>query len=183
MNLGVNEMCNVAHAFELAGLGKAPFRVTGVTENVFVAHPGAPARAGGCCDFCGTGIRYEFWIKSSDGKAFKVGCDCVKKTGDKGLVKVVSEWEAAQRKAKKEKKRDEANATRLNLHTWWNENRLSDKVAHLKNEPHPNIAGRSLWDYVDFAASNGPFDFYFGRLAQATIAAEVLADQLCRSSS
>ncbi len=57
------------HPFEKAGLGKAPFRCELVSE-----------RRGSSCDFCGTGIRNEFWIKSADGKSFKVGCDCVRKT-------------------------------------------------------------------------------------------------------
>jgi len=72
----------MTHPFEKAGLGKAPFSCTHVTENVF-ALPDGTSKAGGCCDYCGTGIRWEFWIKGSvaGAKQFKVGCDCVAKTG------------------------------------------------------------------------------------------------------
>lgn len=84
------------HRFELAKLGKAPFHFTGtVTEKVFVACPGATPKAGSSCDYCGTSIRYEFWVRSSDAKEFKVGCDCIHKTGDRGLIQQIS---AAERK-------------------------------------------------------------------------------------
>ncbi len=75
------------HVFERAGLGKAPFRVTGFTVKTFKASPDSPTQPGTSCDFCGTGIMNVCLIKSSDGKAFKVGCDCVAKTGDAGLLK------------------------------------------------------------------------------------------------
>jgi hypothetical protein len=72
----------MTHPFEKAGLGKAPFSCTGVSENVWDNGDGT-TKAGGVCDYCGTGIRWEFWIKGSiaGAKQFKVGCDCVAKTG------------------------------------------------------------------------------------------------------
>ena len=72
----------MTHPFEKAGLGTAPFSCTHVSENVF-ALPDGTSKAGGCCDYCGTGIRWEFWIKGSiaGARQFKVGCDCVAKTG------------------------------------------------------------------------------------------------------
>jgi hypothetical protein len=66
------------HPFEKSGLGTAPFRCVGVQENVYVV--GGHAQAGGSCDYCGTGIRWEFLIRSADNRTFKVGCDCVEKT-------------------------------------------------------------------------------------------------------
>lgn len=80
---GIDQMTDLiipVHPFEKAGLGKAPFRYDGHSEITFQAHPGAPVQAGGSCDYCGTGIRDAFWIKSADGRRFKVGCDCVEKT-------------------------------------------------------------------------------------------------------
>ena len=74
------------HVFERAGLGAAPYRFTGVGKNVFQACPGAPAQAGGSCDYCGTGIMFEFHLTSADGHQSKVGCDCINKSGDKGLI-------------------------------------------------------------------------------------------------
>lgn len=67
------------HPFEKAGLGIAPFRCTGVGESVFVL-PDGSSKAGGSCHYCGTGIRWEFYIQGDDGREFKVGCDCVEKT-------------------------------------------------------------------------------------------------------
>lgn len=66
------------HPFEKAGLGKAPFRCVGCRENWFVM-PGFGQKPGGTCDYCGTGILYEYVIKSSDGAEFVVGSDCVMK--------------------------------------------------------------------------------------------------------
>ena len=74
------------HAFELAGLGLAPFRFVGMRENA-MALPDGSTKAAGSCDYCGTGIRYEFSILSADGKRSVVGCDCINKVGDAGLMR------------------------------------------------------------------------------------------------
>lgn len=85
------------HKFERSGLGKAPFRCVGMTEKVYRAAPDAPAQPGGSCDYCGTGIRYCFGIRSSDGRSFIVGSECVNKTGDAGLVVAVKREMKAHR--------------------------------------------------------------------------------------
>jgi hypothetical protein len=82
---------NWVHPFEKAGLGKAPFTFTGLQRVTFQAAPGAPVQVGGSCDYCATGIVLHFFIRSSDGKSFKVGCDCVAKTGDRGLIKATKQ--------------------------------------------------------------------------------------------
>jgi hypothetical protein len=90
------------HAFEKAGLGLYPFHCDGFTKNVYTSHPGAPEQPGGSCDYCGTGIMLEFHIVSKDGRRFKVGSDCVCKTGDVGLRKEMTslpEVRAARRAA------------------------------------------------------------------------------------
>lgn len=75
------------HLFERAGLGKAPFRVVGFAELKFKAFADAPTQCGGSCDYCGTGIIDAFYIQGSDGRKFKVGSNCVEKTGDAGLIR------------------------------------------------------------------------------------------------
>jgi hypothetical protein len=75
------------HVFERRGLGKAPFAVVGSYTSVFQATPDAPKQPGTCCDYCGTGIMYVVSIRSRDNRTFKVGSDCVAKTGDAGLIK------------------------------------------------------------------------------------------------
>lgn len=69
------------HPFERAGLGKAPFRLAYL------------AIGGSCCDYCGTGIVRQFWVQGADGSTFKVGCECVRKTGeaDDALVRDVDD--------------------------------------------------------------------------------------------
>src|SRR6185369_3607718 len=103
------------HPFEKAGLGLAPFRCVGVYKNAYQACPGAPIQAGGSCDFCGTGIMYEYKILSSDGKGFKVGCDCVAKTGGEsqvvGMRNERLKIEREARKAKREARYAERRAT------------------------------------------------------------------------
>ncbi len=68
------------HPFERAGLGQAPFHCISVRQNRFEI-PGAGWKPGGCCNFCSTGILYEYVIKSADDRTFVVGSDCVRRTG------------------------------------------------------------------------------------------------------
>jgi hypothetical protein len=97
-------MPDLIHPFERAGLGKAPFRFIGSERKTFQAHPGAPIQVGGSCDYCGTGIIEHCYIRSADGKTFKVGCDCVMKTHHKGTPLYTAAEKAlkAARKATKE---------------------------------------------------------------------------------
>ncbi len=68
------------HKFEVAGLGDAPYTYLGCSRKVFQACQGAPEQAGGSCDYCGTGIMFQFHLRSADGREFKVGSDCILKT-------------------------------------------------------------------------------------------------------
>lgn len=63
------------HDFEVRGLGLAPYTLVGF-ENFLTG-----------CDRCGKGIRQVFICQSFDGKRFNVGCDCINKAGDAGLIK------------------------------------------------------------------------------------------------
>ena len=74
------------HPFEARGLGIAPFRFVGCYESrgpIILADGitqiGSPGQPMGTCDYCLTGIADCYRIKSSDGKEFVVGCDCVAK--------------------------------------------------------------------------------------------------------
>lgn len=89
------------HIFERAGLGLAPFRVVGFEHKTFQACPGAPIQCGGSCDYCSNAISHFCWIASADGNRFKVGCDCVKKTGDRGLRAKVDAFERQADRAKR----------------------------------------------------------------------------------
>lgn len=88
------------HVFEKAGLGKAPFRFVGYEHRTFTACQGAPVQVGGSCDYCGQGLSNFYFVMSADGKRFHVGPDCIGKTGDEGLKKVVKEQERKARRIK-----------------------------------------------------------------------------------
>ena len=109
------------HVFERYGLGVAPFRFVGMSRCVYQAIPGdpnCPIQPGTSCDFCGLGISNVCAIEDANGKRFKVGCDCVRKTGDAGLQRKLTDAERAHnrdlrkaRKARKEAARAERNLT------------------------------------------------------------------------
>jgi hypothetical protein len=97
-------MTAIEHKFEKAGLGKPPFRYLGHGRVVYQAVPGDPScpiQPGGSCDYCGTGIYDHYYIRSADGKEFKVGCECVRHTGDKGLIEKVDH---ARRKVQRDRR-------------------------------------------------------------------------------
>ena len=98
------------HAFEKAGLGLAPFRFVGMEVKVGpivtgMMSVGAPGQPMGCCQYCSTGIKYCYWVKSADGKTFYVGSECIRKSGDSGLTALVSKEEAKIRKTTNEARR------------------------------------------------------------------------------
>ncbi len=147
------------HRFERAGLGLAPFHFTGsVREKTYQAAPGAPVQNGSTCDYCSTSIRYEFWVKSSDGKTFKVGCDCIHKSDDAGLIKQISAAERQMRdmknKAAKARKME-----RLAVRTEAAMKTLPSVRGKLAGEPHPNSylasEGKTLLSYVEWCLANG----------------------------
>jgi hypothetical protein len=110
--------CNRAigriHVFEKAHLGVAPFRFVGMEKKVYQACPGAPIQPGGMCDYCGQGIMFLCTIRDRDGKTFIVGSDCVLRTGDGNLKKVLGE---EQRKLNREKANVRDQAVRDALHS------------------------------------------------------------------
>ena len=141
------------HVFERADLGRAPFRCIGVVERTgpyrytdpktgITTEVGSPGQAMGCCKFCGQGIRDCFVIKSSDGKTFDVGCECVRKTGDAGLIKVAN---AAVAKKRREQTAQRGATGRTYLAGLLNEGKL-DGIPH----PFPNdrLPNRTMADYV-----------------------------------
>jgi len=114
-------MTDKLHVFEKAGLGKAPFRLVGMTVEVgpykwfdpkypgVMMECGAPGQPMGTCRYCGQGIKDCYWIKSADEKRFMVGCICVNKTGDTGLTSPVND----KARALKLERRHEAEEKRI----------------------------------------------------------------------
>ena len=141
------------HAFEKAGLGKAPFRIIGYERKTYQSHPGAPVQVGGSCDYCSTGIIDTFWVKSVDGKEFKVGSSCINKCGDSGLKSSIKKYAS---KIRKEKEQDKINAGLLLLED-------SEMIKKLESIPHSkewlSAQGKTKYDeikwYFDNAGNRG----------------------------
>ena len=137
-------MNTAQHKFEAAGLGKAPFSFAGFYESKYQACPGAPIRAGSSCDYCGTAIMGCFKVRSADGREFKVGCDCIAKVGDRGLLKVVADHERKVRRAKADAKAKAVSAELVVV--------IEAVTPKLQAMPHPFPAyaaqGRTMLDSV-----------------------------------
>jgi hypothetical protein len=109
-----------------------------------------------------------------NGKKFKVGCECVKKTGDVGLIDVVKR-EIARRK--REAKNDARVARQTQLR---NLLALDSVKAAFQDRPHPNTyfasQGKTYFDYAVYMLSCGgdsSKDYLFAemdRLSLATVA-------------
>ena len=151
--LDTSKIGSTVHPFELAGLGKAPFQYVGFEHRTFQASPDAPVQCGGSCQYCGTGITNFFFIESSDGKKFHVGCDCVEKTGDKKLIKIVNGIVARNNaKLKAAKDKVKIDTARENI-------KLESIRTSLSSKPHPFTwraeQGDTLLNYVEYLLSNG----------------------------
>ncbi|QDU88384.1 hypothetical protein Pla175_17600 [Pirellulimonas nuda] len=161
----MNATTHQVHPFEAAGLGKAPFRYVGYSHEVgpqkvttyapngeeielIVGAPGQPMSS---CDYCGQGIAHVCHCVSSDGKEFKVGCDCVERVGQvKGDQRAQRAVEVAKynlRRQREAKRRDE-------FARW-----IEQNGEELNNHPHPNAysmsLGRTLRDYAVWMRKNG----------------------------
>jgi hypothetical protein len=149
------------HCFEAAGLGKAPFSYDGVIhqemaygERVLGSVGGCTmtTKAGGTCDYCGTYIVNMFRVRSSDGNTFKVGCDCIRKTGDEGLIRRVEK----DVKAANKKRRDERKMTKLIAAKEYCLATIPSHRGTLASLPHPSPTlaglGRTGLDYANWMA-------------------------------
>jgi len=154
----------IVHKFEIAKLGKAPFKVIGShvdvgpkvwVENGIRFECGAEGQPMGTCDYCGTGIKFCFTIKGVDGRKFVVGSSCVEKTNAKG-TRVYNDVERQMLKYKREirhaneaKKIEELKGL------------LADPIirAELGSYPHPykyrrDELGESLLNFGDWTVEN-----------------------------
>ena len=87
------------HTFTQSGLGDAPFKIV---------QPGIHSTDDGhvfWCEHCGTQIRNRNFVKSACGKISVVGIDCLKNTGDGGLIDGAKRLRKEQRSAAKEAQR------------------------------------------------------------------------------
>ena len=141
----------IVHPFELAGLGKAPFKFVGSytdigpkkwVENGVQCESGAPGQPMGSCDFCGTGIAYCFQVKSSDGTTSVVGSSCVEKTFCKG-TRVYTEVERVVRARKREQREKRELLKIEQAREWLTVPSIREALA---GYPHPSKYRESLGD-------------------------------------
>lgn len=85
----------LTHVWQEAGLGQAPFRCTGHMDTGSVTTT---------CDYCGAGLRYVFFVQDANGHSFKVGMDCIDRTGD---VRVTTAAKQAKAQADRERRQAE----------------------------------------------------------------------------
>ncbi len=145
------------HLFEAAGLGKAPFSFEGVPTSQDRAdienermRDGKTYTTNHCtsCDYCSQAIQNAYCVRSADGKRFKVGCDCIRKAGDSGLIRYVTKEERTKRQAKAKAKRVAAFKRSQELIELFKSGAFSDQLRAL---PHPKgREGCSALDYVDW---------------------------------
>lgn len=162
----------IAHPFEVAGLGVAPFRCVGVEHRVgpiksfdpkfpgVTIEVGSPGQPMGTCDYCGTGIADCYVIVSADNKRFIVGSDCVARTYREVDLSVPSSVRVAMAKVARDKREVRAQAKREALLAIL-QPLLVDARAILEanpaafvTEPHPMISGKTLRSYYEFLLQN-----------------------------
>jgi hypothetical protein len=133
--------------FQSAGLGTAPFKLSHVTAG----HDQ--------CQFCGTNIGHRFHLVGADGSAFFVGSDCVLKSGDAGLRRVV-EREVAKRIAEQRRLRDAEKLATLKEIIAKPE--IKERLVALPHPRCPTHKNMSFWTYAEwmmrFAGKTGKLD-------------------------
>ena len=113
------------HPFEIAGLGRAPFRFVGIvslpSRALAEQNPSAFANAMseiprgigvGTCAFCGQGIVNNAIVQDATGKRFVVGCDCIRKISTRKLVSAMQAAINAEKRAKAKAAREAAHEAR-----------------------------------------------------------------------
>jgi hypothetical protein len=145
------------HKFEAAGLGKAPFVFIGIETDddrqerarEFDRVPLMSDDSGNyctSCDYCSQAIHDAYRIRSSDGRTFKVGCECVRKTGDAGLIRVVKAEANKQKRDRRAGRERQLIAAGFAL--------LRQATPALAAMPHPSIKGRTMLEYVEWMRTN-----------------------------
>jgi len=120
-----------------------------MSEKIHNACPGAlftlpgDIKPGGTCDYCGTGIRYVYRVRSSDGIQFDCGGECVLKC-DKDAHR---QARAIRRDANRERKAAATRATRAELLV----RQAADRQARLAASPF----AQGLLGWLIFVADAG----------------------------
>lgn len=118
------------HKWEIAGLGQAPFKVVCIIElpsrglleqnpsaynnltSISIAQASKFNVSLGTCDVCSTALNIHFVIQDADNKHFVCGSECVKKSGDLGLINKSTALKNARLKEIKDEKEKVEQETR-----------------------------------------------------------------------
>ena len=128
-----------SHLFTQAGLGQSPFKLIDYTE-----------KSTGCA-YCGRAIKRVSVILSADGVKSNIGCECIKKAGDKGLIEAekvaVKKYKSKVKYAKQMEQYYDVMYAKWANHPWVDKSLEGDKEAFLAemqrvmmevvNEPQP----------------------------------------------
>lgn len=161
------------HPWSEAGLGVGPYRFKGYEKRTFQAIPGdpnCPIQPGGTCDFCPSPIALWFWFESSDGRRFKVGCECAKKgmgewcNASADEIRSAPLWVRRMHRDITQAERAQASADRAERHA----RKLArlpallsepDVAAAVSAFPHPNAyrasLANTLLDWMAWTARSG----------------------------
>lgn len=168
---GVINMTNdTIHAWEAAGLGKAPFECIGMfslpSPSLAAQNPSAynnqlrmmpKGFSMGTCAACGQALINNYMIEAASGERFSVGCDCVNKTGSAGLIKKVDQ---IKKKVAADKRR-EAKERRLAMQRAQAEAKLAAQRARngglTDHEVRQQKEERQRWKRIEVVATTlGP---------------------------
>jgi hypothetical protein len=159
----------MGHVFERAQLGSAPFRFLYMEEKL-IKHPDGTTQAAGSCQYCGTGIRYCYYIQSAEDKKFYVGSDCVAHLGDEKLVAVVM---SAERKRKNAIAAERRFQKRLAEEVIERMPEYKAALDALKSLPHPTVyfanQGLTMSDYFQYFERDGVPGYWKQREAIAMV--------------
>ena len=149
------------HEFEIAGLGKAPFKFLYVASlpspSLAEQNPQAYQNAMrdlpkgvalGCCAYCGHDLVHNFIVRSSDGKEFSVGSECIEKVGDKGLITAVRLHERQVRQEKRRAKEAAEHEARRVAWEAGREVREAEEAAALATLTQENTRIREINEYA-----------------------------------
>lgn len=150
---------STVHPWERAGLGKAPFAYLGVSESrgpiriqntdgteTIIGSEGQPM---GSCAYCLQGIAECHHVRSSDGKKFTVGCDCIRRVYGDDRAPLRAKAEAASRKLRNKaaKARRDAKATSVQgeLEALLADEATRAKLAALPGPKRGTLLERAEW--------------------------------------
>lgn len=143
------------HCFEAAGLGHAPYIFLRVVTR------------SSACEFCGTPIVFQFWLRSKEGFEFFVGSDCIYKSSDAGLKAIIDPIVAKHEKELRES-RDKGYIEQFQMYL----QKVNPDFFALDTRPHP-------WAYrASRGETYGDFNYqtykYSGRTKKANLARQFL---------